>query len=350
MDVKQLRDKLWAGTLTRRELLKAGGILGMGAAAVHALPQLANAAPEAIVEPADYKWRMAMCPGGIVNATWEARGVETMKMIGDLTGIEVMVFDGNATVDGQRRAVEDMAGQDWDFAAIHPWATDAFVDPINQMISRGIPFFQLDTVISTKEGEVDYVTFLEPDNIFMGSVVTQALIDKLEGKGQIVQTQGMLTHTGAQGRNKGFHLVADKYAAIEIVDETPGNWNPTETRALWEDLLVKYPDIKGGMFHNDDMALAAYQAVKAAGKENDIVLVGVDGMEPAIKALMDGQILATVINPTGRIHGDCMWIGWFLVTGKHKVADVPKFIRTDAPLVDKLTAPGYLFLAENLLI
>ena len=142
----------------------------------------------------------------------------------------------------------------------------------------------------------------------------------------------------------------DKTASIEVVDETPGNWDPVATRALWEDLLVKYPDIKGGMFHNDDMALAAYQAVKAAGKENEISLVGVDGMEPAIQALLDGKITATVINPTGRIHGNCIWIGWFLVTGKHKKEDVPKYILTDAPLVNEKNGPGFLFLAENLLI
>ena len=113
---------------------------------------------------------------------------------------------------------------------------------------------------------------------------------------------------------------------------------------------MKYPQIDGGMFHNDDMALAAYQAIKAAGREREIKLVGVDGMEPAIKALMDGQLLSTVINPTGRIHSLAIWIGWFLVTGKHKKEDVPKYILTDAPVVDPVNAPGFLFLAENLLI
>ena len=350
MDVKQLREKLWSGTLTRRELMKASGTLGLGLLAAQALSPLAEGSPDAIVRPAEYKWRMAHAPFGVLKSSWEARGVDTMKMIGDLTGIEVVVFDGGGSVDGERKAVEDMAGQDWDFASCHPVAIDAFVDPINQMIARGIPFFQLDTKISSKDGEVDYVTFPEPNNMFMGMSVTQALVDALGGKGSVVHTQGMLTHTGAQGRAKGFHAVVDKYPDIKVVDETPGDWDPVRVRALWEDLLVKYPDINGGMFHNDDMALAAYQAIKAAGKEKDILLVGVDGMEPAIEALMDGQLLSTVINPTGRIHGLAMWIGWFLVTGKHKKEDVPKYILTDAPVVNMENAPGFLFLAENLLI
>jgi len=350
MDVKEMREKLWAGKLTRRDLLKNAGLLGISAAAVSALgPASALAAPDAIVEPADKKWRMAHSPGGLKNSTWEARGVETMKMIGDLTGIEVVTFDGAGSTDGQRKAIEDMAGQDWTFTSAHPWAIDAYVDPVNQIIKRGIPFFQLDTKISSKPDEVDYVTFLEPDNIFMGSQVTQQLVNAI-GKGDVVHTQGVLTHTGAQGRAKGFHGVVDKYPDIKVVDETPGNWDPNATRSLWEDLLVKYPNIKGGMFHNDDMALAAYQAIKAAGKEKDIKLVGVDGMEPAIQALMDGKLLSTVVNPTGRIHGDAMWIGWMMANGKVKKADVPKYIWTDGPVVTLATAPGFLFLATNLLI
>ena len=121
MDVKQLREKLWAGTLTRRELLKAGGMLGMGAAAMHAMAPLAGASPDAIVQPAEYQWRMAHVPFGVLKSSWEARGVDTMKMIGDLTGVEVVVFDGGGSVDGQRKAVEDMAGQEWDFASCHPF-------------------------------------------------------------------------------------------------------------------------------------------------------------------------------------------------------------------------------------
>jgi len=349
MDVKQLREKLWAGTLTRRELLKAGGMLGMTAAATHALPQLANAAPEAIVEPADYKWRMAHSSFGVLKSSWEARGVDTMKFLGDLVGVEVVNMDGGGAVDGQRKAVEDMAGQDWDFCSIHPVAIDAFKDPINQMIARGIPFFQLDTKISSVD-DVDYVTFPEPSNSFMGQSVTQILVDALGGKGEVVHTQGMLTHTGAQGRALGFHAIVDKYPDIVVVDETPGDWDPPKVRTLWEDLLVKFPNIKGGMFHNDDMALAAYQAIKAAGKENDILLVGVDGMEPAIEALMEGQLLSTVINPTGRIHSLAIWIGYFLLTGKNKKEDVPKYILTDAPVVNKENGPGFLYLAKNLLI
>ena len=352
-DASELREQLHAGKLTRRDVIKAGAALGLGSLTMGILASCKSATPvpelEEVVEPEVKKFRAAYSSVGLA-ASWVARGADTMKFIGDLIGVEVTVFDPEFSVDQQRKDAEDIAGQDWDFVCIHPLAIEAYVDPIKQLISRGIPVIDLDTKLTEDLSTLDIVTFLEPDNIFMGSAVTQKLMEAIGFKGKVVHTQGVLTHTGAQGRAKGFHMVVDQYPDIEVVDETPGNWDVDQVRKIWEDLLVKYDDIVAGFFHNDDMAMAAYGAIKAAGKEDQIKIGGVDGMEPALKAVMDGTLVATVVNPTGRIHSGGMWVGYNIASGKHKAADVPKFIRTDGPLIDKEIALGILYLAENLLI
>ncbi len=353
--INKYRDQLQQGNLSRREVLKIGAALGVGAITAGALaacqpsaPATQAAATEPVM-PVQKKFRAAYSALGMSNS-WVAGGADTMKFLGDLLGIEFTIFDAEFSIDKQRKDVEDIAAQDWDMVAIHPGAIDSLVDPVKQIASRGILVFDIDTKLTSDLGTLDIVTFLEPDNIYMGSVVTQKLVDAIGGKGKVVHTQGALTHTGAQGRSKGFHMVVDKYPDIEVVDETPTDWDPDKSRKIWEDLLVKYPDIVGGMFHNDDLALAAYGAIKAASKENQVKIVGVDGRPPALKAVMDGTLLATVVNPTGRIHGGATWIGWQILTGKRNKSDVPKFIRTDGPMVDKEIAPGINYLAENLMI
>jgi len=367
-EIDEVRTSLQQGKLTRRDVLKLGSALGIGSIVSAALAacgaqtpatQAATSAPEQStsteaaantpVMPPQKKFRAAYAALGVSNS-WVAGGVDTMKFLGDLLGIEFTIFDAAFSIDKQRQDVEDIASQDWDFVAIHPGAIESLVDPVKQMISRGILVFDIDTKLTADLNTLDIVTFLEPDNVFMGSAVTQKLVDAIGGKGKVVHTQGALTHTGSQGRAKGFHLVVDKYPDIEVVDETPTDWDPDKSRKIWEDLLVKYPDIVGGMFHNDDLALAAYTAIKAAGKENQIKIVGVDARPPALKAVIDGTLLATVVNPTGRIHGGATWIGWQILTGKAKKEDVPKFIRTDGPAIDKEIAPGILYLAEHLMI
>ena len=115
----------------------------------------------------------------------------------------------------------------------------------------------------------------------MGSAVTQALVTKMGGKGKIIMTQGALGHTGAQGRAKGFEMVVKQYPGIEVLDTQPADWDVSKTARLWETYLTKYPQIDAAFFHNDDMALAAYNIMKAHNRTN-ILIGGVDAMPPAI--------------------------------------------------------------------
>jgi ribose transport system substrate-binding protein len=133
-----------------------------------------------------------------------------------------------------------------------------------------------------------------------------------------------------------------------LLAEDPADWDVNKVAKLWEDYLVKYPSgqIQGGMFHNDDMALAAAKVIKNAGREKEIALAGVDAMPPAVQAVLDGSLAATVRNPSSRIHWGAVVIGALVATG---VKDVPKYILTDGPLVTPKIASGLLFMEKELL-
>ncbi|MEZ4660641.1 MAG: substrate-binding domain-containing protein [Caldilineaceae bacterium] len=111
-------------------------------------------------------------PGG-------AQGKETAEHWGQWMGVEVTWFDGGLSIDTQRKAIDDMAARDWDFVAIQAFGIDTLVDPVKQMIGKGIPVIQMDTTIS--KDDIGITTFLEPDNIYMGSVVSEAIFQKLGG-------------------------------------------------------------------------------------------------------------------------------------------------------------------------
>ena len=161
-------------------------------------------------------------------------------------------------------------------------------------------------------------------------------------------TQGALGHTGAQGRAKGFHSVVSKYPKLQVLNEDPADWSVTKTASIWETLLTKYPKIDAAFFHNDDMALAAYKVMQAKGR-TETKIGGVDAMPPAIKAVQDGQMLATVRNPSCRIHGGAIVAGVQAVLQGAK-AGIPKNIVTDGPVVTKANADGMLWMQEQFLI
>jgi ribose transport system substrate-binding protein len=217
------------------------------------------------------------------------------------------------------------------------------------MIDAGTPVIDMDTLIAPLD-QINVHSFLAPDNEFMGASVTQALVNQLGGKGKVIMTQGALGHTGAQGRAKGFTSVVKQFPGIEVLDTQPADWDVSKTARLWETYLTKYPQIDAAFFHNDDMALAAYNIMKAHNRTN-ILIGGVDAMPPAIQAVAEGRMFATVRNPSCRIHGGAIVAGVAaIVSGEKTDKGIPKNVVTDGPVVTKANAPGMQWMEDHFLI
>ncbi len=335
--------------IATRRVSRRATLAGIIAAGLASLPVLSScsqnpatpAAPAAQAPASGTKTLKAAFSNAGLGATWCAQGKEIAELWGKWFGVEITWFDGALSVDKQRKAIDDMAAQKWDFVAIQPFGIGTLVDPVKRMIDNGIPVIQLDTVIAPPEVNLPILTFLEPDNEWMAAQVTEELVKAIGGKGTVIETQGAAGHTGSQGRHRGFEATMKKYPDIKILAQDFADWDVNKVAKLWEDYLVKYPDISGAMFHNDDMALAAYQVIQNA--KRDIKLVGVDAMPPAVEAVASGKLVSSVRNPSDRVHGWAVLIGAKVARGEIKAADVPKYIHTDGPVVTKKNAAGLLF-------
>jgi ribose transport system substrate-binding protein len=284
-----------------------------------------------------------------LQATWCAQGKQAAEAWGKLMNVEVTWFDGQLDAVKQRAAIDNMASQKWDFVAIQAFGIGTLVDPVNKMIDAGIPVIDLDTLIAPLD-TINVHTMLAPDNIFMGASVTQQIADAMGGEGTIIMTQGALGHSGAQGRAKGFEKIMKNYPKIQVLNTDPADWDVTKVARIWDTHLTKYPDIKAAFFHNDDMALAAANVMKARGKTG-IIIGGVDAMPPALEAVMDGRMLATVRNPSCRIHGWAVAAGVAaVVSGEKTGKGIPKNIVTDGPVITRETAPGIAWMERHFLI
>jgi ribose transport system substrate-binding protein len=332
---------------SRRNLLKgvAGGtalFAGLGATSIvaGAMAKETGAAMRPL--------KAAFSNAGL-QATWCAQGKQAAEYWGKLFNVDVTWFDGQFNNVTQRAAIDNMASQKWDFVAIQAFGIGTLTAPVNKMIDAGIPVIDIDTLIAPLDS-INVLTFLAPDNEFMGASVTQALVNAINGEGTIVMTQGSLGHTGAQGRAKGFHSVVSKFPKVQILDEQPADWDVTKVARIWESLLTKYPKIDAAFFHNDDMALAAYKVMQAKGR-TETKIGGVDAMPPAIKAVQAGEMYATVRNPSCRIHGGAIIAGVLaVINGAKTGTDIPKNIVTDGPVVTKANADGMLWMEEQFLI
>jgi ribose transport system substrate-binding protein len=331
---------------SRRDVIKAFGATAL----VGALFAQAgfNPAMAQELKPSDKPMKAAFSNAGL-QATWCAQGKQAAEAWGKLMNVEITWFDGELSATKQRATIDNMASQKWDFVAIQTFGIGTLNDPVKKMIDAGTPVIAMDTMMAP-EGQIPLHTFIAPDNVMMGSVVADQLLQKIGGKGKVVMTQGALGHSGAQGRAKGFKQVLANYPNVELVDEQPADWDVTKVARIWDSLLTKFPDLAAGFFHNDDMALAANNVMKAKNRSG-ILLAGVDAMPPAVNAVLDGTMVATVRNPSCRIHGWSVAAGVAAVMGGEKAGkDIPNFILADGPVITKETAPGHLWLQKNFLI
>jgi len=284
---------------------------------------------------------------GFVNAglanSWPAQGKATTEQWSKWLGIDVTWYDGGLSIDKQRQAVDDMATKPWDFVAIQAFGIDTLVDPVQQMIKKGIPVIQMDTIIAKDDPGV--TTFLEPDNVAMAETVAETLFKAIGGAGNVIHTQGALGHSGARRRGDGFRRAAARYPNIKVLSEDSAEWDVNKTAKLWEDYLVKFPKIDAAFFHSDDMSLAASKVIKNAGR--DIKLGSVDAMPEAIEAVKDGRLLVSVRNSSVRIHWGAMVVGALAATG---TKDIPKHIQIDGPVVTKEIAEGMAFMEAHFLL
>src|SRR5256885_16199695 len=233
----------------RRDFLLSASALGIAGAYMAAAglnPALADE-----LAKSDKPLKAAFSNAGL-QATWCAQGKQAAEYWGKLFNVEVTWFDGQLDAVKQRAAIDNMASQKWDFVAIQAFGIGTLTAPVQKMIDAGIPVIDMDTLIAPLD-KINVHTFLAPDNEFMGSAVTGALVAKLGGKGKVIMTQGALGHTGAQGRAKGFNTVVKQFPNIEVLDTQPADWDVSKTARLWETYLTKFPQIDAAFFHNDDM-------------------------------------------------------------------------------------------------
>jgi ribose transport system substrate-binding protein len=119
------------------------------------------------------------------------------------------------------------------------------------------------------------------------------------GTGKIVELKGLMTSIPGQDRNSGFRKGLEG-SSIEVIFEADMRWLQPDAQKEMESALTRFPEIDLVYAHNDPGAYGAYLAAKAAGREKDIIFVGIDGLPHEGMAYVEQGILdVTFEYPTG---------------------------------------------------
>lgn len=167
----------------------------------------------------------------------------------------------------------------------------AVIEQVNKAEAAGIPVAALSTDIPGSNRSV----FAGQDNKVVAEQVARKAIEHNGGKGNYIILSGIPGNYISEERDAGFLAAIQAYPGSKLLDKQPANFNRKDGMAVMENMLQKYGSgqIQGVFCVNDEAALGAMQAIQAAGRGNEIALVGIDGNEDAANAIKAGTMYAT---------------------------------------------------------
>jgi ribose transport system substrate-binding protein len=204
-------------------------------------------------------------------------------------GVELIVVDAQNDSAKQINDIEDLIQQDVDLILVNPTDSSAVTSAIESANSANIPVITVDR--SADGGKV--VTHIASDNVAGGKMAGEFIVEQLKNGGNIVELEGIPGSSAARERGEGFHQIIDKASNIKVVAKQAADFDRAKGLSVMENILQSHKDIQAVFAHNDEMALGALEALEARGMK-DVIVVGFDATEDAVKAVKEGKMAATV--------------------------------------------------------
>jgi ribose transport system substrate-binding protein len=216
------------------------------------------------------------------------RGLE--KAASELPNYDVQMFiPGEMSAAAQKRIMEDLLAKNVAAMTISPVNPENSTEILNQVASKAVLF-----TVDADAPKSDRIMYIGTDNVAAGRSHGDLIKKALPNGGKIMLFVGTMDAANAQERVKGIKETLQG-TNIEIVDIRTDGGDQAKAKANVEDTLTKYPniDLLSGLWAYNTPQI--YNAVKAAGKEGKVKIVGFDEDQQTLKGISEGVIEGTVV-------------------------------------------------------
>ena len=224
-----------------------------------------------------------------------------------LDGVELQIEDAQNDVSKQQSQIQNFIAAGVTAIIVNPVDTDATAAMSKIAADAGVALVYVNREPVNVDTLPEKQAFVASNEQESGTLQTQEICKMLGGKGKAVVMMGELSNQAARMRTKDIHdvLATDQCKGIEIVEEQTANWSRTQGSDLLTNWLSAGVEFDAVISNNDEMAIGAIQALKAAGRSMDSVVVGgIDATQDALAAMAAGDLDVTVFqNAAGQGQG-----------------------------------------------
>ncbi len=319
--------RTWRVTL----LVVLAALLALAACAPPATPVPAPSAAEPAAAPAAGSEAKPLNIAVIVKAVtsdyWKAVGAGVDAAMQSDPTIKASFLGPNEETDieGQIRIIESAIASKVDAIAIAPSQADQVQPTLEKAIAAGIPVVLIDTDIT---GFTNKAAFVGTDNRLGGQLGGEFIVKALQAGDEVAIIRGAAGDPVHNQREEGAK-VAMEQAGLKVVAVQPADFDRAKGQTVAENLLTANPNLKAIFATNDEMALGAANAAKAAGKS--LVIVGFDASPDALQAIQDGVLAGSIAQFAGKI-GE---LGTLTAAQVARGQTVEAFVNTGVEVVTK---------------
>ncbi len=237
-----------------------------------------------------------------LDGAWRFAEEASIEQAAAQHGYQLLKTNANNSDIQQVQDIQNLINDRPDVLLVDPHTEDSEVSTILAARKACIPVIVVDRDVNESQATPgrDFATFIGSDFQKQGVLAADALINALGGpntKATIVELSGTTGSSPAILRGGGFDgELTTKAPGIKIVAEQTANFDRATGQQVMATLIQQYPNIKGVFAHNDEMAIGAITALKAAGKHpgQDIKVVSIDGTKDAVNLVLAGEEYAVV--------------------------------------------------------
>ncbi|MCU1425471.1 MAG: transporter substrate-binding protein [Microbacteriaceae bacterium] len=259
------------------------------------------------------------------HANWVAGG----ELFGESIGEKVTVLSDEADSQRQLSQIRALAGSGQVYALnVDPNTsadTEAIVRAVTDAGGYVVTHWNKPDDLNPWDIGDHWVAHISFDGRSSGEEVSNLLFDEMGGEGGIIAIQGILDNTSAQQRYEGLTNALADAPGIELLDSQTANWSRTEALTVTQTLLAKHGDaIQGIWAANDEMALGALEALRAAGLEGTIPIIGFDAVPQALDEIQSGTsgFIASVSSDAFWQGGAGLSLAYQAATGQIDVSEL----------------------------
>ncbi|MDG6895484.1 ribose ABC transporter substrate-binding protein RbsB [Volucribacter amazonae] len=209
------------------------------------------------------------------------------KQKADELGYNLVILDSQNDPAKELANVEDLMVRGVKLLLINPTDSQAVGTAVAIANRQGIPVITLDR--GAANGQV--VSHIASDNVAGGKMAGDFIAQQLGQQAKVIQLEGIAGTSAARERGEGFHQAVQIHQ-FDLLASQPADFDRSKGLNVMENLLASQAEVQAVFAQNDEMALGALRAIRAANKK--VLIVGFDGTDDGINAVKRGYLAATI--------------------------------------------------------